>query len=130
MTVLSHILRLLVTALLLLQMSLPFAQAHAVAKGANLADLICNPSGQAVSHEAEARLGALLDAIGEDEPAELPQDCDRCVTPHVALPVASVKLAQPTQFSRALHTRPTSETLQPISPRGPPCGKRAPPRFV
>ena len=54
----ASILRHLAAFAVLLQMALPYAQAHAAANGVDLADLICNPSGQAISTEAQAALDA------------------------------------------------------------------------
>lgn len=131
MMILNHILRVLAATLLLIQISLPYAQAQAVANGADLASLICNPSGRSVSAEAESALGALLEVLGQEgDEAETPPDCDRCVSPHVALPSVSISILERPVFARAVHDRPAAEALAPNAPRGPPCGKRAPPLFV
>ncbi|GLQ22793.1 hypothetical protein GCM10007853_06670 [Algimonas ampicilliniresistens] len=130
MMVRPHILRLLTAFAVLLQLALPYAQANAAANGTDLSDLICNPSGRAASAEAKAALSELLSIVGEEEESDAPPDCERCVSPNVTVVSASVTVSAPVQFGRLTHRHPASEALGPISPRGPPCGTRAPPPFV
>lgn len=131
MTAARHtLLRLIMAIALLSQMALPYAQAHAAANGVDLAALICNPSGRIVSVEARTALTELLGAIGEDDRTDTPPDCERCVTPHAALPSVAAVPGETGSFGRSVHQRPVSRTLGASSPRGPPCGTRAPPAFV
>lgn len=134
MVVRSHIFRLLAGFALLFQLALPFAQAQAAANGTDLASLICNPSGRAISAEAKAALNDLLTAVGEDvsedEQTDRPSECERCVTPNVAVTSLTVTMTAPTAYHRISSQRPQGEALGPITVRGPPCGTRAPPTFI
>jgi hypothetical protein len=134
MVVRSHIFRLLAGFALVFQLALPFAQAQAAANGTDLASLICNPSGRAISADARAALKDLLTAVGEDvsDDGQTDQspDCERCVTAHVAVTSPNTTIAAPTAYQRLTSERLRNEALGPITVRGPPCGTRAPPIFV
>lgn len=134
MVIFAHILRVLAGFALLLQLTLPLAQSQAAANGIDLASLICNPSGRTISAEAKTALNELLTAVGEtvndDEQTERPPECERCVTPNVAITALSLTITVPVSYARVVSQRPRLETLCPITVRGPPCGTRAPPIFV
>ena len=126
----AFIIRSLTVFALLMQMALPFAQAHATSSGTDLAHLICNPSGQSVSSEAQIALAELLEALepSDDEPPA--HDCDRCVTPGKALSAPVLLLTTPTEFQRISDSPKPKSRLETSAPRGPPCGRRAPPSFL
>lgn len=130
----AQIFRALAGFALLFQLALPFAQAQAAANGTDLASLICNPSGRAISAEAKAAMKDLLVAVGEDAredgQTDRPAECERCVTAHVAITTLTATLVDPIKHDRLVSVHPRSEVLGPITARGPPCGTRAPPLFV
>jgi len=133
--VFGYLCRTLASTALLLQLGLSMAQAHAAGQGADLASLLCNPSGRAISLEAKAALSELLVAIGEDvsdedAPTDRPNECERCVTANVAITAQSITVAEPAIYTRTQSQRPCVETVGPITARGPPCGSRAPPISV
>lgn len=119
---------------LLLQLGLPMAQAQAAANGTDLSALICNPSGRTISVEAKAALTVLLAAVGgdlrEDDQTERPSECERCVAASAAITAPDFSGVPPAAYTRCRSAYPGSETLGPITARGPPCGSRAPPFFV
>lgn len=125
----NSILQLLAGCLILVQTSLPLA--HSAFSDGDLSELICNPSGQSLSADARNATQALLEALGVDpEPDGPAPDCERCVTPSVALPAAVIGLTSALTFTRAGHDviRSAQHTLN--GPRGPPCGTRAPPKLI
>ena len=125
--------RIFASILLLLQLALPYAQAQAAANGTDLSQLICNPSGQPVSAEGKAALSDLLEALGapDGNSDDLSiGDCDRCVTPNVALPSANASIANHVRYDRLTHSPKPSNILTDSAPSGPPCGLRAPPTFI
>ena len=125
--------RIFASILLLLQLALPYAQAHAAANGTDLSQLICNPSGQPVSAEGKAALSDLLDALGAPDGSSddlSVGDCDRCVTPNVALPTIGLILTDRIRYDRLVHSTRPSVVLTDSASRGPPCGLRAPPAFI
>lgn len=112
--------------LLALALALPAPLAAANAP----ASLLCNPSGQPLSLEAQARIDALetylgLADDGGDETA--PPHCEDCLPPFVGLESASVEADRP-------RVAPVPASVADMraehpSQRGPPLGSRAPPSF-
>jgi len=133
MPILRHILRFFAAAALFAQLALPYAQASA-ATANDFSAFICNPSGRAASAEARAALVSLLSVVDPDfdpkDPLEPLPHCDLCVAPSIALDapasifVDRIAYAEPTD-----RLKPSSGRFA-TSPRGPPCGTRAPPFFV
>ncbi|MGB3455860.1 MAG: hypothetical protein WBA35_05830 [Litorimonas sp.] len=116
-------------ALLALLLSLPSPVAFA-SPGAAL--LLCTPSGQPVSTEAESAAqelqAALRAAMGEPDPAVPPLDCEDCLPSFMALASAGVDPLAPSFRSEAVS--PVSESHMRPFVRGPPLGPRAPPSSV
>jgi hypothetical protein len=116
----------------LLQLALPFAQAHAAESGADLSALICNPSGQPLSAEGERAVSELLSALGDapEEGGETPPDCERCVTAATALPAPAETVLDLDGFPKPAPVFASSSDRVHTPVRGPPCGLRAPPTPV
>ena len=102
----------------------------AAAAPADLARIICLPSGGVSPPAADGALSDLLDALGlEDEnaPGEMGAGCSLCVLAHAAPLTAPAALNAPMLIAIAADLSPAHEAAAKQIRRGPPIGGRAPP---
>lgn len=98
---------------------------------ADLARLICLPSGQA-SPATDAALSDLLKALdldGDAAPEEMGAGCSLCVLAHDASPAQPGVFQGPALFATPADLSPAHEATVKQAGRGPPIGGRAPPFF-
>ena len=102
----------------------------AAASPADLARVICLPSGNVSSAAADNALSDLIDALnleGENAPDAMGGGCALCVLAHAAPPAAPTVPNGSTFPDIAVDLTPAHEAAVKQTRRGPPIGGRAPP---
>jgi len=111
-----------------LQLLLPSALSFATPNYADLSQLMCSPSGQSLSSEAQAALSDLVDLLQDtDEAPEAPNDhCDTCTISTVALEAPELVLSKQS-IGKQLSVYVAFNVGLVHKAQGPPTGSRAPP---